>query len=56
MRTLIIVPTHNEAENITELLDRIAHHVPDAHVAVVDDGSSDGTGRIVAARAADDDR
>ena len=55
-RTLVIVPTYNEAENVTDILERVLGVVPDAHVLVVDDGSPDGTGDLVAARAADDDR
>jgi len=55
-RTLVIVPTYNEAENVTDILDRVLGVVPEAHVLVVDDGSPDGTGDLVAARATDDDR
>ena len=51
MRTLIIVPTHNEAANISEILDRIRQHVPDADVMVIDDRSTDDTRRLVSARA-----
>ena len=50
MRTLIIVPTHNEAANIAEVLDRIDQHVPDADVMVIDDASTDDTRAIVRAR------
>ncbi len=50
MRTLIIVPTHNEAANITELLDRLDHHVPSADILVIDDASTDDTRAIVHAR------
>ena len=56
MRTLIIVPTHNEASNITHLLDRIRANVPDADVLVVDDQSTDDTRRLVQERAVIDDR
>ncbi len=56
MRTLIIVPTHNEAANINAILDRIDEHVPDVDVMVVDDASSDGTRLLVAERAATDPR
>jgi dolichol-phosphate mannosyltransferase len=55
-RTLVIVPTYNEAENVTDILDRVLGVVPGAHLLVVDDGSPDGTGDLVATRAADDDR
>jgi glycosyltransferase involved in cell wall biosynthesis len=56
MRTLIVVPTHNEASNIVELLDRLAAHVPDADVVVVDDASSDATRPLVHERMATDRR
>jgi glycosyltransferase involved in cell wall biosynthesis len=50
VRTLIIVPTHNEAANIAEVLDRIERHVPDADVMVIDDASTDETRAIVRSR------
>ncbi len=56
MRTLIVVPTHNEASNIIELLDRIAANVPDGDVVVVDDASSDATRELVHERMARDSR
>jgi glycosyltransferase involved in cell wall biosynthesis len=43
MRTLVIVPTHNEADNIYELLARVRDHAPEADVLVVDDISTDET-------------
>lgn len=43
MKTLVILPTFNEAENIIEVLERVRTAVPDASVLVVDDGSPDGT-------------
>ena len=56
MKPLVIVPTYNERENIAELLDGILGHLPTTDVLVVDDGSPDGTGEIVAARGAEDER
>jgi glycosyltransferase involved in cell wall biosynthesis len=53
VRTLIIVPTHNEAANIAEVLDRLDRHVPDADVMVIDDASTDETRAIVRARLRD---
>jgi glycosyltransferase involved in cell wall biosynthesis len=50
VRTLIIVPTHNEEANIAEVLDRLQHHVPTADVLVVDDASTDATRAIVRER------
>ncbi len=56
MRTLIIVPTHNEAANIATVVGLIRDAVPAADVLVIDDMSTDGTRSIVAELAADDDR
>lgn len=39
----IVIPTYNEAENISSLLTKIGNVVPGAHVVVVDDASPDGT-------------
>ena len=49
MRTLIVVPTYNEAANIAEVLERLAEHVPHADILVIDDGSTDETRAIVRA-------
>jgi dolichol-phosphate mannosyltransferase len=46
MRALVVVPTYNEAETITPLLEAVRAAVPAAHVLVVDDGSPDGTGKL----------
>ncbi len=43
MRPLIVTPTYQEAENITEFLRRVRDAVPDADILVVDDNSPDGT-------------
>lgn len=50
VRTLIIVPTHNEAANIGAVLDRLEEHVPQADILVIDDASTDETRVIVRAR------
>ena len=41
--TLIIIPTYNELENISALIEQILGIVPNADVLVVDDNSPDGT-------------
>ncbi|MCY4171718.1 MAG: polyprenol monophosphomannose synthase [Bacteroidetes bacterium] len=46
-RTLIIIPTYNEADNIALALRRIMGQPSEADVLVVDDGSPDGTAQIV---------
>jgi dolichol-phosphate mannosyltransferase len=40
---LVILPTYQEAENITDVLEQIRAAAPSADVLVVDDGSPDGT-------------
>jgi len=47
MKTLIIIPTYNEAMNIPKLLDEVFSIVPDVSVLIVDDASPDGTGELV---------
>lgn len=54
MNGLVIVPTYNERENITQIIPRILEH--DLHVLVVDDNSPDGTGDLVAEMMAADGR
>lgn len=46
-KTLIAIPTFNEAENIGKLCERLLTEYPGVHVVVVDDGSPDGTAEIV---------
>lgn len=46
-RTLVIVPTYNEKENIERIIDAILAQDASIDVLVVDDGSPDGTGAIV---------
>jgi len=46
VRTLIVTPTYEEADNVEEALRRVRAAVPDADVLVVDDNSPDGTGDI----------
>jgi dolichol-phosphate mannosyltransferase len=43
MKTLVILPTHQEAGNIEKVLRRLRQALPDGHVLVVDDASTDGT-------------
>lgn len=47
MHTLIVVPTYNEANNITLLLKKIFDALPNTHVLFVDDGSQDGTVQLI---------
>src|SRR5205085_2118312 len=42
-RTLIVVPTYNERENVAALVAQLLEVAPDADVMLVDDDSPDGT-------------
>ena len=47
MEKLVIIPTYNEKENIANILAAIFGLQQDFHVLVIDDGSPDGTAKIV---------
>jgi dolichol-phosphate mannosyltransferase len=46
-RVLVIVPTYNERENITRLIDTVLAQDARIEMLIVDDGSPDGTAEIV---------
>ena len=46
MKSVIILPTYNEAHNIQKLVVRIFENYPLIHLIIVDDNSPDGTGEI----------
>ena len=56
LRTLVIIPTYNERENLPVILDRLRAAVPQADALVVDDSSPDGTGVLADEIAAKDDQ
>lgn len=47
MKSLVIIPTFDEADNIRELVPRVLEQDPGIEILVVDDNSTDGTGEIV---------
>lgn len=47
MKTLVIVPTYNECDNIQKLIPQILEQDMNIDILVVDDNSPDGTGDIV---------
>jgi glycosyltransferase involved in cell wall biosynthesis len=49
VRTLVVLPTYQEATNIVTVLQRIRAAMPDASVLVVDDNSPDGTAELAEA-------
>ncbi len=46
-KSLIIIPTYNEAENIPRLLPAVLSQAPNVDVLIVDDNSPDGTAGLV---------
>jgi len=46
MKTLIIIPTYNEVDNLRPLLEEIFAQAPACDVLIVDDNSTDGTGQL----------
>lgn len=46
MKTLIIIPTYNEVENLRPLLKELFTYAPATDVLIVDDNSPDGTGQL----------
>ena len=49
-RSLVVLPTYDEAENILPLSEQVLAADPSLEVVVVDDNSPDGTGDLVADR------
>ena len=45
-RTLVIIPTYNERENLPLIVGRVTQASPEVHILIVDDGSPDGTGEL----------
>jgi dolichol-phosphate mannosyltransferase len=48
VRTLVVLPTYNEAENVLGLAAEVLAADPSLEILVVDDASPDGTGELVA--------
>lgn len=46
-RALVIIPTYNERENISRIIDVALAQDARVNVLIVDDGSPDGTGEII---------
>jgi dolichol-phosphate mannosyltransferase len=53
VRTIVVLPTYNERENVGALLAAVRSTLPAADVLVVDDNSPDGTASIVEETAAE---
>jgi dolichol-phosphate mannosyltransferase len=46
MKSLIVLPTYNEAENLREIVAQIREQRVGSHILIVDDASPDGTGEL----------
>jgi len=44
-KSLVIIPTYNEIENITNIINELLAFERDIDILIVDDNSPDGTGR-----------
>ena len=47
MKNLVIIPTYNEKENIEKMVRKVMSLKDGFHLLIVDDGSPDGTAKIV---------
>jgi dolichol-phosphate mannosyltransferase len=56
VRTLIVIPTYNERENIARLIEEVQDQAPGADVLIIDDNSPDGTGQLIDSLAATNPR
>jgi dolichol-phosphate mannosyltransferase len=54
--TLIVIPTYNEREILTDIVPAVRRAAPAATVLIVDDNSPDGTGALADQLAARDDQ
>ena len=55
-RTLVIIPTYDERDNLPGVVERLLASAPDVSVLIADDNSPDGTGEVADRLAADDPR
>ncbi len=53
MRKLIVIPTYNEIDNISAMIDKIFSLEEEFDLLVIDDGSPDGTADVVKRRQAE---
>lgn len=55
-KTLIVIPTYDERENVAAMARAVLAEVPAAHILFVDDNSPDGTGQVLDEIAAQEPR
>jgi len=50
MRNLVLIPTYNERENVSAMIDKVFSLATPFDILIIDDGSPDGTADIVRSR------
>ncbi|HOV93153.1 MAG TPA: polyprenol monophosphomannose synthase [Candidatus Kapabacteria bacterium] len=55
MKTIVVIPTYNEADNIVPLIESIKSALPSTDILIVDDNSPDGTAELVRKKMKEDD-
>lgn len=55
-RTLVIIPTYNERDNLPLITQRVRSAAPDVDILIVDDNSPDGTGDLADDFASNDEQ
>ena len=53
MRRLVIIPTYNEIDNISAMIDKVFSLPIEFDLLIIDDGSPDGTAAVVKERQAE---
>jgi dolichol-phosphate mannosyltransferase len=56
VKTVVVIPTYNERENIERLVKEVLSQDNSLHVLIVDDNSPDGTGKLAEKMSASNDR
>ena len=46
-KSIVIIPTYNEVDNIGPIIDEVWKYSPTLHILVVDDNSKDGTAEVI---------
>ncbi len=46
-KSVVIIPTYNESENVEKMIHQVMNYPEQFHILIVDDGSPDGTASIV---------